>query len=509
MPNPIRALIRSSAFWGKEVLEVLRQPRMIFMLVLGPFLILLLFGIGYQNKPPTFRTLFVAPPDSSITQNIQQYVSALGPQFIFEGVTPDQQQALDRLHRGEVDLVAVAPANAVETIQSNHQAIFTIYSDEIDPYRASWTQYYAYVYVNEVNRRVLQNVVSQGQGDATKLQKDIQTAHTTATQMREALQRGDQATANQSQQQLSSNIDDLALAMGAGFAVMSGVSQAAGGGSSDQSSQSVLQALTDAQQNTNALNSQGSESNQTKIQQLTSIENDLSHLESNLNKFTSMDPGIIVTPFWNKTENIIPTPITPVDFYAPAVLALLLQHLAVTLAALSIVRERTLGTLELFRVSPLSAGEALFGKYISYFLFTGIIGAILLALMVFGLHVPLLGNLWNVIIVMAAVLFASLSIGFFISLISRTDSQAVQMTMLVLLTSVFFSGFILTLDQLLAPARVVSGLMPVTYGIQLLRDIMLRGQAPDVLLLTALAVLGLVFFIIAWRMMHRLISRSI
>ncbi len=509
MPNPVRALIRSSAFWSKEVIEVLRQPRMIFMLVLGPFLILLLFGVGYQNKPPTFTTLLVAPPDSAIAQNVQEYVAALGPQFILAGVTSDRQQALDRLRRGEVDMVAVAPEHALETIQSGQQAIFTIYTNEIDPYRDSWTKYYGYVYTNEVNRRVQQNAVSQSQADVSSLKADVAQARVSARQVREALQRGDQAAASQSQQELTANIDDLALAMGAGYAVMSGVSQAAGGGSSDQGSASALQALTDATRGANELNSNGSESSQTKIDRVTRIEDDLTKLDSNLNQFTHLDPAVIVTPFWNKTQNINPIEVTPISFYAPAVLALLLQHLAVTLAALSIVRERTLGTLELFRVSPLSALEALLGKYVSYFIFTGLIGAILLALMVLVLKVPLLGNMWNVVIVMAALLFASLSIGFLLSLVSRTDSQAVQLTMLVLLTSVFFSGFILTLDSLLAPARVVSALMPVTYGIHLLRDIMLRGQAPDPLSMAALIVLGIVFYFVSWRLMHRLISRSI
>ena len=46
------------------------------------------------------------------------------------------------------------------------------------------------------------------------------------------------------------------------------------------------------------------------------------------------------------------------------------------------------------KVIHLSAAEALFGKYISYMLFGGVIAAILSALLAFGLHVPMLGNWW-------------------------------------------------------------------------------------------------------------------
>ena len=51
-------IIRTSAFLGKEVAEVLHQPRLILTLVLGPFLILLLFGVGFRYQNPPLRALF-------------------------------------------------------------------------------------------------------------------------------------------------------------------------------------------------------------------------------------------------------------------------------------------------------------------------------------------------------------------------------------------------------------------------------------------------------------------
>jgi len=164
--------------------------------------------------------------------------------------------------------------------------------------------------------------------------------------------------------------------------------------------------------------------------------------------------------------------------------------------------------MELFRVSPLSAAEALFGKYISYMLFGGVIAAILSALLVFALHVPMLGNWWNFTLVIAAVLFSSLGIGFAISIVSQTDSQAVQYSMIILLASVFFSGFIMSLDMLWEPVRVISWLLPTTYGTLLLRDIALRGIDPNWALLGGLIAIGLVLMLISWRLMRRLIASS-
>jgi len=164
------------------------------------------------------------------------------------------------------------------------------------------------------------------------------------------------------------------------------------------------------------------------------------------------------------------------------------------------------GTIELFRVSPLSAAEALFGKYISYMLFGGLIAAALSALLVFVLHVPMLGNWWYFALVIAVVLFTSLGIGFTISIISQTDSQAVQYSMIVLLASVFFGGFIMSLDMLWEPVRVISWLLPTTYGTLLLRDIALRGSDPNWAMLGGLFAIGLALMLISWRLMRRLIT---
>jgi len=270
----------------------------------------------------------------------------------------------------------------------------------------------------------------------------------------------------------------------------------------------VLSTLTELRQDTNQLNNSSSANRAERLARIDKIDKDITDLDNKLAEFQSIDPSIIVSPFNSETKSMAPVQPSLSDFFAPAVLALLLQHLAVTFAALSIVRERYVGTMELFRVSPLSAAEALFGKYISYMLFGGVIAAILSALLVFALHVPMLGNWWHFALVIAAVLFTSLGIGFAISIVSQTDSQAVQYSMIILLASVFFTGFIMSLDTLLPPVRVISWLLPTTYGTLLLRDIALRGTDPNWLLLGSLAAIGLVLMLVSWGLMRRLISSS-
>jgi ABC-2 type transport system permease protein len=506
MGNFFRSIIRASSFFRKEIFEILRQPRLVATLVLGPFLILFIFGIGYHDQPRSFRTLFVLQPNSAISnQDIQQYGKSVDLLIVYAGVTDNQNEALDRLRRGEVDLVIVVPVDAISTIRNNQQAVFTLYHQQIDPAQVTYVKYLGWLYVGEVNQQVLRSFALQGQKDAINWHTGLQEAHQNASAMRQALQSGDEALAQQKQQELTGNVEAVSLAVGTSLGLLDGLKQTKGtnGGNTDP----VQSTLTDLRQNTNLLGI-STDNKDERLTRLDKIDTDITDLDGKLAEFQIIDPSIIVSPFRNATKSVAAAQPSIADFFAPAVLALLLQHLAVTFAALSIVRERNVGTMELFRVSPLSAAEALFGKYISYMLFGGVIAAILSALLVFVMHVPMLGNWWYFTLVIAAVLFTSLGIGFTISIVSQTDSQAVQYSMIILLASVFFSGFIMSLDMLLPSVRIISWLLPTTYGTLLLRDIALRGVDPNWMLLGGLIAIGLVLMFISWRLMRRLITSS-
>ena len=187
---------------------------------------------------------------------------------------------------------------------------------------------------------------------------------------------------------------------------------------------------------------------------------------------------MLVRPFEADTSSIAPVEIEPVDFFAPSAIALLLQHLALTFAALSLVRDRQLGLLELLRVGPLSSVEILVGKTVAYLVVGLAVGASLVAAAVYVLGVPLQGEVLWVAAVVVLVLLASLSLGMILSMISGSETQAVQFAMLSLLAGMFFSGFFLDVSQLALPYRYVSYLLPVTYGINVLQDVMLRGAEP-------------------------------
>jgi ABC-2 type transport system permease protein len=327
--------------------------------------------------------------------------------------------------------------------------------------------------------------------------------------MDQALQVGDQLEARQNKQKLAGEVDSLALVVGASLGLADGVQQVVTKDDPNSGSRDALSLLSTLREDVNDLDVDNtSDDSGAEKEKIDKMETELSQLETLLSEFQSIDANVLISPFRSEAKSISAVEIQPSDFFAPAVIALLLQHLALTFAALSIVQESQSGTMELFRVSPISALETLLGKYLSYLLFSAILAAILTILVVYGLGVPLLGDWLLYSFTTLALLFTSLGLGFIISLVAKTDTEAVQYSMIVLLASVFFSGAFINLQALWAPIRMVSWAVPATYGILLLQNIMLRGFVINVNVLFSLIAIGAALFFIAWLLLRRLMARN-
>jgi ABC-2 type transport system permease protein len=125
-----------------------------------------------------------------------------------------------------------------------------------------------------------------------------------------------------------------------------------------------------------------------------------------------------------------------------------------------------------------------------------------------SLGVPILGDWLYLVLTLVLMIFASVGLGFFISAISKSESQAVQLSMLILLASVFFSGFFLRVETIWEPIRAVSYSLPVTYGVSSLQVVMLRGGIPDTVLLLSLAGLGAFFTLLSYFLLNRELKRG-
>jgi ABC-2 type transport system permease protein len=361
MNRIFRFFIRSSSFLGKEMLEVLRQPRLILNLVLGPFLIMLLFGLGFSGEARPVQTVFVVQEDSPFSQEVSAFSQQLGQTIIDRGVTFDKQNALYRLAQNELDLVIITPENPLQTIQENQQAIFQVYHNEIDPTQASYIDFVGRLYVDALNSHVLESITAEGQGEASSLQPTLKEAEANASDLKQALQAEDQVAIQTSKNQLSRNLNLIQVMSLTSLGVIQNIGNTFGLPAEDSETatgQEIIRLLQELDESAAQISSEENQlSSAQQIQQVEEVEDQLQRLDDLLTKFQAITPDVLVNPFRSQSESITGVQLTPTDFYTPAVIILLLQHLSVTFAALSIVRERRSGAMELFKVSPISASR--------------------------------------------------------------------------------------------------------------------------------------------------------
>jgi ABC-2 type transport system permease protein len=147
-----KGLFRILAFFGKEINEVRRQPRLVISLILGPFLILLLFGIGYRGTPPPLRIALVIPPDEMDNPRLESITEIIENNFDLVETTSDEAYADQLLEQGRVDVVEIFPSDVEGKINNGEQIWIGFRYREINPVDEQWLKYTGYVQVNALNQ---------------------------------------------------------------------------------------------------------------------------------------------------------------------------------------------------------------------------------------------------------------------------------------------------------------------------------------------------------------------
>jgi len=165
------------------------------------------------------------------------------------------------------------------------------------------------------------------------------------------------------------------------------------------------------------------------------------------------------------------------NFFVPGVIGIVLQIATCFATAMSLVRERERGTLEQLLVSPLSRWGLMLGKLAPYLCIGMVMAVGLFAVMRWLFQVPIAGNVGALMFATFLYVFALLSLGLLISTRAANQIQALQMTMIFLLPSVFFSGFIFPRETMPWIFYAIGAALPATYYIELERAVVLRGAS--------------------------------
>jgi ABC-2 type transport system permease protein len=498
----LSASVRASAFVRKEAVEVIRQPRLLVTLIIGPFVILLLFGAGLRDEDPPYATVFVAPGDAALATEVRGFVEEQTDRVSVQGITHDEAWALRQLQGGRTEMVVVFPEGVEETLREDEQAVITLHHNQMDPIEARALLLYLREAVDQINRQLVASTIADAQADTEGLHEHVTEARQRLASARAAADDGDDGLVALELARLRTDTAVLVLALGSAAVVQDMAGSSDGG--ANQTEESLPAAVArfservESIEDTDGFRAEADE-----------LEQDLAAMEETLAEFRTVSAEVLAGPFRGELRQLAGNEVELSDFYAPAVVVVLLQHFLVTFVSLSLVRERELGTTELYRVAPLRVGELLLGKYLAYTTLAAAVGFGLISALVLALGVPMRGSWAALVLVLVPLLVASCGLGLCIASVSRTDSQAVQYTMLVLLATVFFSGFMLSLDRFLPPFHWLGYLLPASYGIDLLRPIMLSGVFEQQLpMLFALSALGLALGALGWFGMSRQLRQA-
>jgi ABC-2 type transport system permease protein len=163
-------------------------------------------------------------------------------------------------------------------------------------------------------------------------------------------------------------------------------------------------------------------------------------------------------------------------FMIPGVLALLLLLVTANLAAMAIVREKELGTLEQLNVTPLRRWELIVGKLLPYGVIALVDVLLVTAVAVFWFEVPLRGSLWLLLTMSLLYVLCTLALGLFISTVSDTQQQAMMTATFFFLTPmIYLSGFIFPIENMPRVIQYATFLIPLRYFLVIVRGIFLKG----------------------------------
>jgi ABC-2 type transport system permease protein len=179
------------------------------------------------------------------------------------------------------------------------------------------------------------------------------------------------------------------------------------------------------------------------------------------------------------------------NYIIPGLIAILLQLAAMVLASIAIVREREQGTLEQLLVTPIHPIGLVLGKLGPYLVIGLVEMALVLLLMRWGFGVPINGNIFFLFVMAVVYLFALLAMGLTISMRAQTQMQGVQMAQMLLLPSIFLSGYIFPVAGLPRVLYYIGRGLPATHMIDIMRGAVLRSAGPFDLLPSILALLAI------------------
>jgi ABC-2 type transport system permease protein len=208
--------------------------------------------------------------------------------------------------------------------------------------------------------------------------------------------------------------------------------------------------------------------------------------------------GLGMLPIYTSVRILYNPDMDGMIFMVPGIAAILLQILTISQVAMTVVRERELGTLEQLLVTPIRPMELMISKVVPNVLITVVDTLTLILIGVFWFGVPFRGSPWLFAWLSLVFIVSGLGLGLLISTVAQTQKQAQQLTTVLILLTTMLTGLFYPRSTMPAVVQAVGNLIPVTYIIRIARGIITKGVGlsfmwSDVLILAIYGIVVMMF----------------
>jgi len=183
----------------------------------------------------------------------------------------------------------------------------------------------------------------------------------------------------------------------------------------------------------------------------------------------------------NRTRLWYNPDLSSADFMVPGVICMILLIVTTNLTALSIVKEKEIGTMEQLLATPLKPSELIVGKLIPFIIigFIDVLFILIIGYLVFS--IPVRGSIALLLLLSFFYLFSTLGLGIFVSTIVNTQEQSMIITFLIVLTMNTLSGVMFPIENMPQIIQYLTYFMPIRHFAIIVRGILLRGIGMEIL----------------------------
>ncbi|SDJ45648.1 ABC transporter permease [Salimicrobium halophilum] len=179
---------------------------------------------------------------------------------------------------------------------------------------------------------------------------------------------------------------------------------------------------------------------------------------------------VVNVQYWHGSEDM-----NIFHYTGPVLVGFFIFFFVFIVGGVSFLRERTGGTLERVLTTPIHRYELVGGYLLGFGIFTVIQSLIIVLFSIYLLDMYMAGSLWRVIFITVLLALTALSLGTLLSAYAKNEFQMFQFIPLVIVPQVFFSG-LFPIEGLAGWIQAIGKFMPLTYGAEALRGIMLRNE---------------------------------